>query len=73
MNAVLKCRKCRFVLINQKETFILDKHYNVLTELNNSTMYDCGGEVLNVWYLEETGVPMWIIDNLDEVSSLIYY
>lgn len=72
MTVVFKCRKCRRILIDQTKTSILNHHNTVLTELNNSLMYDCGGKIIEVWYLQETEVPEWIVHSIDEVSLILF-
>lgn len=70
MCSILKCRRCRNVLIDQKETAIIDNHSRPVDQVNNSLSYDCGGKVIDVWYFQETEVPEWVLNSINEVSKL---
>lgn len=68
MGSLLKCRKCRHIIVTQEKTSILNPHNDVVTEINNSVNLDCGGKIIDVWYLQETEVPDWIIACIDEAD-----
>lgn len=69
MGSSLKCRKCRHIIVTQEKTSILDHHNNVIKEIDNSVNLDCKGKIVDVWYLQETEVPDWIIHCIDEVNE----
>ncbi|XP_065207562.1 E3 ubiquitin-protein ligase RNF180-like [Planococcus citri] len=68
MSSSLKCRKCRNVLINQADTSILDVHGKIIDKVDNSLSYDCSGKLSDVWYLQETELPEWIIEMINEAE-----
>lgn len=69
MGFSLKCRKCRHLIVTQEKTSVIDSHNVILKEINNSVILDCGGKIVDVWYLQETEVPDWIINCIDEVNE----
>lgn len=75
MSCSLKCRKCRHIIVKQEQTSILNVHNVLLSEINNSVERDCGGHIVDVWYLQETDVPDWILQCIDEVREILlqYY
>lgn len=69
MSAIIKCRKCRYVVIEQQKTPIFDRHSSPILEPNNSVSYDCGQSILDAWYFQENGMPEWMIDRLNQVRK----
>lgn len=71
MNYLLKCKRCRHVLVNQQNTTFLDSHNIVKSALSNSITYDCRNNITDVWYLQENEIPQWIVNSLNNVSVIL--
>lgn len=71
MNITIKCRKCRTELISHPEKTILNIHGNILNIYDKMCVRNsaCKSDVKNdVFYIDETEMPEWIINIINEVS-----
>uniref|UniRef100_A0A1B6DYP8 E3 ubiquitin-protein ligase n=1 Tax=Clastoptera arizonana TaxID=38151 RepID=A0A1B6DYP8_9HEMI len=67
----LKCRKCRFLLLCHPEATLINIHGEPLDKMliqNKAMNTLC--TIDDVFYLDEVGIPEWIVNHLNEKDWL---
>lgn len=57
---VLRCRKCRKVIIEHPQTLIVSAHSEDVERVNKSSSDDCPSLRNTLWYLLDETVPSWV-------------
>ncbi|KAL1122780.1 hypothetical protein AAG570_003107 [Ranatra chinensis] len=71
-SVTLKCRKCRFPLLNSSKTPLLSVHNEYVQSevvLKPNIENDCT-RIKDEFFFQENGLPQWVVQKLDEANWL---